>query len=102
MAYQGYAQGLGRDAVKRLEAVVQGGLRPDLTLILDLPVEAGLQRELQQDRYARMGVAFHNKVRDAFHDITRREPNRCAVIDATQSIDQVAAAIWSVVQARLR
>lgn len=102
MAYQGYAQGLGRDAVERLEAVVQGGLRPDLTLILDLPVEAGLEREVQRDRYARMGVEFHTKVRNAFRDIARREPQRCVVIDATQTIDQVAAAIWSAVQARLR
>ncbi len=102
MAYQGYAQGLGRDAVERLEAVVQGGLRPDLTLILDLPVEAGLEREQQRDRYARMGVEFHAKVRAAFLDIARRDPQRCAVIDATQTVEQVGAAIWSTVQTRLR
>jgi dTMP kinase len=104
MAYQGYAQGLGRDTVERLESLVQGGRRPDLTLILDLPVDAGLAREQQRggsDRYARMGAEFHGRVRDAFRDIARREPRRCALIDATRSIDEVAAAIWAQVRGRL-
>lgn len=102
MAYQGYAQGLGRDTVERLAAVVQAGLRPDLTLVLDLPVEAGLQREQQRDRYGHMGVEFHTKVREAFLDIAQREPNRCILIDASRTMDAVSAAIWSAVQARLR
>ena len=104
MAYQGYAQGLGRDTVERLESLVQGGRRPDLTLILDLPVEAGLAREQQRggsDRYARMGAEFHGRVRDAFRNIARREPQRCALIDATLPVDDVAAAIWTKVRERL-
>ncbi len=101
MAYQGYAQGLGRPAVEALEKAVLGDLRPDLTLVLDLPVETGLQRERNKGRYARMGVAFHQQVRDAFLDIARRAPKRCVVIDATHSIVAVSGAILAAVDRRL-
>jgi dTMP kinase len=83
---------------------VLGTLRPHLTLILDLPVDAGLRREQQRggtDRYARMGVKFHQRVREAFLDIAAHEPARCIVIDATQAIDAVAAAVWRAVEERL-
>jgi dTMP kinase len=104
MAYQGYAQGVGREAIERLEQTVLGDLRPALTIILDLPVEAGLHRERQaggKDRYARFGIDFHRHVREAFLDIAKREPKRCAVVDATKSIDVVGAEILHIVEQRL-
>ena len=96
MAYQGYGHELGRDRVERLHKVVLGDFQPDLTLILDLPVEAGLARAQARDgeagdsnRYERMDEAFHRRLRDGFLDIAKREPKRCVVIDAAADPDTV-------------
>jgi len=101
MAYQGYAQGVGRDAVERVQAAAIGGFLPDLTLILDLPVDVGLARAGRrtggEDRYERMGLPFHQRLRDAYLDIAAREPGRCRLIDATQNLDAVAASIWTTI-----
>jgi dTMP kinase len=105
MAYQGYAQGLGREAVETLQSLVAGGLRPDLTLILDLPVEQGLARAKSraggEDRYEKMDSDFHARLYDAFHDIAEREPRRCLLIDATGDEDAVAARLQAAVRERL-
>ena len=95
------AQSLGRDKVEGLARAVLGELKPDLTIVLDLPVESGLARERAKDRYARMGEEFHRTVRDAFLDIAKREPGRCVVIDASQPIEAVSGAIARAVQQRL-
>lgn len=104
MAYQGYAHGLGRDWVERLHELVLGSFRPDLTVILDIPVEAGLARAGRrggtEDRYERLGPAFHGAVRDGFRDIARREPDRCVLIDAGRPLDEVAAAVRGAVAER--
>ena len=87
MAYQGYGHGLGREWVSALHRAVVPDLAPDLTLILDMPVEEGLARATARgsggDRYERMDRAFHHHLREGFLDIARREPERCAVIDAS-------------------
>ncbi len=108
MAYQGYAGAVGRDVVAALHKLVLGDFAPDLTLVLDLPVATGLARAKQrmhghkaaEDRYERMGRDFHEKLRDAFRDITAREPQRCHLIDADRDVDSVAVALWQVVVAR--
>jgi dTMP kinase len=108
MAYQGYAGSVGREAVAALHKLVLGDFAPDLTLVLDLPVAVGLERartRMQgatqaEDRYERMGLAFHESLRSAFHDIAAREPDRCRLIDAGGNPDQVAAALWQAVAAR--
>jgi dTMP kinase len=80
MAYQGYGHGLGREPIERLYAVAVGDFAPDLTLILDIPVEAGLDRTQGrtggEDRYERMDREFHRRLRDGFLDIAAREPGR--------------------------
>jgi dTMP kinase len=104
MAYQGYGQGLGRAPVEALYKIVVGDFKPDLTLILDLPVEDGLQRAALrggENRYERMGPDFHRRLREGFLEIARREPDRCVVIDAAQSADAVAEAIARAVRERL-
>ncbi len=105
MAYQGYAMKLGREAVEKLYAVAVGDFRPGLTLALDLDAESGLARARNRadkagDRYERLGLGFHQGLRQAFLDIARREPERCRVIDASADADRVAAAIWSAVAKR--
>src|SRR5690606_17713849 len=89
--------------------LVLGDFGPDLTLVLDLPVEQGLQRAKSrpaaagaaaEDRYERMGTAFHETLRRAFHDIAVREPQRCRIVDASGSPDAVADALWTAVADR--
>ncbi len=106
-AYQGAAGNLPADYINRLEQIAVGQNGPDLTLILDLPPEAGLARALARrgeggvDRFEAEGLAFHETLRRAFLDIAAREPERCAVIDALKDEDDVEAEIWQAVAARL-
>jgi len=105
MAYQGVGQGLGRPAVEALYELAVGNFAPDLTLILDVSVEIGLDRAAGraggEDRYERMGTEFHQRLRQAFLDIAEREPERCAVVDAGAPMEEVAAAIRYAVGERL-
>jgi len=105
MAYQGYGQGLGREAVDTLYRLAVGDFHPDLTLILDLPVATGLERAAQrgeENRYERMGKDFHQRLRDGFIEIARREPKRCILIDATQPVDAVTDAIVAAVRDKFK
>jgi dTMP kinase len=105
MAYQGFGHGVDRDAIAELYRICVGSLKPDLTLILDLPVEAGLARAAGrgggEDRYERMDVAFHERLRQGFLEIARREPARCVVIDAARGEDGVHAQIIAAVRDRM-
>ena len=102
--YQGLAGGLGLDAVDRLHQIALGELRPDLTLVLDVPVAEGLARRRRsavENRYEGMGEAFHERVRQGFLDLAAAAPERMVVIDAGGSIETVARAVEAAVQARL-
>lgn len=105
LAYQGYGHGLAHDAIDDLYRLCIGDLKPDLTVILDLPVKLGLSRAASRsaggDRYERMDVAFHQRLRNGFLEIARLEPSRCIVIDATQPEDAVHEIVVEVVCARL-
>ena len=82
-----------------------GEFCPDLTLILDLPVEIGLARAASrrgtETRYESLPIAFHERVRAGFLDIAAVDPERCVVIDANRDIDTIAAAIAEAVTSRL-
>jgi len=104
-AYQGAGGAVDSAVIAQLEAAVVGEVRPDLTLIFDLPVESGLTRALArnggEERFEAKGAAFHERLRAAYLDIAEAEPERCVVIDATASLDAVEAAILAAVQPRL-
>lgn len=104
MAYQGYAQGLGRAAVEMLATLTLGDFAPDLTLILDVPVEAGLARAASrrdgEDRYERLGPAFHTRLHEAFREIAAREPGRCVLIDAGGDVESVQRTVRTQVARR--
>ena len=105
VAYQGYAHGLDRETIARLYALVVGKFVPDLTIILDAPVALGLARASERggdDRYERMDVAFHERLRAGFLEIARDEPERCVVIDASTDPDAVHRAMLSAVVNRYR
>lgn len=105
MAYQGYGHQLGRDFVERLHALALGGFKPDLTLILDLPAETGLGRAVArqgaEDRYERMDLEFHRRLRDGFLTIARDEPARCAIVDGDRPVDAVQAELRRIIHDRL-
>lgn len=107
-AYQGAGGKLSSDFIASLERMTVGANSPDLTLILDLAPEIGLKRAAARrrgaerpDRFESEGLPFHQALRQAFLDIASGEPQRCLVIDAAQTEDQVAADIWSAVETRL-
>jgi dTMP kinase len=103
-AYQGAGRGLDRETIRRIDSAVLDDFQPDLTLILDLDAKLGLQRALTrgnaENRFEKFGADFHERLRQSFLDIARRNPDRCRVIDAGGTEDQVAEAIWAAISRR--
>jgi dTMP kinase len=106
--YQGILGQVDEKLINGLERVSVGELTPDLTVILDVPVQTGLARAKQRrgsaeaDRFEGEGAEFHEKLREAYLAIAAREPDRCVVIDASAAKEAVANAIWQTVQSRLQ
>jgi dTMP kinase len=104
-AYQGTGGGVSPDFLTAMETHVLEDTRPDLTLVLDLPAERGLERAGlrggAEARFEAKGLVFHQRLRETFLAIAEAEPDRCAVIDALATPDAVSEAIWAAVQARL-
>lgn len=102
--YQGVARGLGRDKIRELNRWVCGDVWPDLTVYLDLDPEAGLDRAgsrqgwLGLDRLESQGIEFHQAVRRGFLDQARAEPERIKLVDASPPQDEVADAVWALVE----
>jgi dTMP kinase len=105
--YQGALGKVDARFIRGLEWVSIGGLAPDVTLVLDLPVEEGLKRlasrrgNSKPDRFEAEDPEFHQKLRSAYLALARQESERCIVIDANRSIKKIAKQIWSVVESRL-
>jgi len=109
VAYQGFGHGLGAEFIRNLWQIAIDGFKPDLTLIFDLPVEVGLERagarftnvSAAEDRFERMGTEFHQRLRNGFIEIARKNPERCEIVDANGDIDLVCERMISVVSTRL-
>jgi dTMP kinase len=95
LAYQGYGRGLDLDTLRHLQQQATGGLNPDLTLLLNLPVAAGLARIPQpsQDRLDRENASFHERVRAGYQQLAESEPQRWREVDATAGPDHVAGRV---------
>jgi dTMP kinase len=112
LVYQGFARGLNIELIRQLHQILFDDLKPDLTLLLDLAPQVGLQRAWQQlnngqrsgseSRFEAETVAFHEKVRAGYLELARLEPNRFQIIDAAQSQDQVFTAISEIVSSILK
>jgi dTMP kinase len=101
--YQGVAGGVGEATIDGLHATVFGNLRPDLTVILDVPVATGLGRRRRASggqRFEQMNNAFHERVREGFLALARAEPERCTLVDATRPIEAIAADVRELVGRR--
>ena len=103
-AYQGGGRGLPRDEIGSLETLVHGDLQPDLTLLLDLPVELGMKRAArrsQADRFEQESTLFFERVRNAYLERAEAAPERFAVIDAASNMEEVWSQIKSVLHQRM-
>ncbi|CAH2604318.1 hypothetical protein RHOA_5560 [Rhodovastum atsumiense] len=103
LVYQGWGQGADRAVIAQLVDML--GLRPDLTLVLDVPVEVSMARLAGRgtaaDRYERLGAPFFARIREGFLAVAAAEPGRCAVVNAADAMDAVAAQVTDAVRVRL-
>lgn len=101
-AYQGAGRNMDHQMISSLQSMVQGELKPDLTLILDIPPEEGLKRATKRgslDRFEREKGEFFERVREAYQTIAKRDPKRCVVIDASQTLADVQESIKTALDA---
>jgi dTMP kinase len=107
LAYQGAGRGLAKHELASVIAFATAGLRPELTVLLDLPVEVGLARKRapaaadEWNRFEAETLAFHERVRDAYRQLARQEPTRWRCFDGQGPVDEVAAQIWREVAGRM-
>lgn len=103
--YQGFVRGVDMDFIKQLERQVLGtGCMPDITLILDLPVDTALERVAGRGadhHYDRAGKEFYQKLRDGFIEISKMDASRCAIIDATGTPEEIETQIWQQIAQKL-
>ena len=100
LAYQGYGHGLNLDTLRTMLDFATDKLKPDLTLLLDVDVETGLQRKRKEDEWNRLdayALAFHQRVREGYHELCRQDPERWRVIDAMQPKEAVQLALRQAV-----
>ncbi len=105
LAYQGYGHDFDTQTIAQIHQATVGKLIPDLTLVLDIPVHTGLERagnrNQGEDRYERMGVDFHDRVRAGFLELAAKNSNRCQVINAEQTMDKVFSDIRTIIEDKL-
>ena len=98
-AYQGYGRGLAFETIRRLDDFATGGLKPDLTVLLDVPVEVGRRRkDRDEDAFIREDLEFHQRVLLGFRRLAAEEPGRWLVVDAGQPAQQIAGIIGARVK----
>ncbi len=109
LAYQGYGRGMDLELLRRLNLVATGGTMPELTIILDCPVEAALARAaermdrqaVREDRFEAEGAAFHSRVREGFRELAEAEPSRCVVVRSDGPVEATQEQVRRVVAERL-
>ena len=94
IAYQSYGRGLDIDMVRAVNDIATQGLKPNLTVLLDISAEEGLARKKRRDRFEQEDIAFHHRVREGYLRLAKEEPQRWLTIDAAQSKAKIAEVIW--------
>lgn len=105
VVYQGLVRGFGIDMIEQLNDISTKSTKPDITFLLDLPVKLGLERRVSSGKMDRLDMEnadFHEKVRSAYLSLAKMEPKRWVVVDASKTIDEVAAVIWKEATKRLK
>jgi dTMP kinase len=104
--YQGRVGNVAPGLLNAMERVTIGDLKPDLTIILDIPVEVGLKRaaarrgDAAPDRFESEDIKFHQNLREAYREIAAAEPGRCVLIDANADANTVASSVWAALRER--
>jgi dTMP kinase len=104
VAYQGYGRGIALNLVNSIENIATGGLRPDVTFLLDLDAEIGLERNKginKRDRMEIEDISFHRRVREGYHALAAKEPERIHIIDASRSIEHIHRIITDIIRGSL-
>lgn len=104
VVYQGMVRGFGREMIEQLNDISTRQTKPDLTILLDVDPKLGLERQVangEVNRFEMEALDFHTKVRQAYLELAKAEPNRWHIIDASDSIDHVSEKVWQVVQKKL-
>jgi len=105
LAYQGYGHGLDLETLRAMLEFATGGLKPDLTILLDIDVLTGLKRKKVKEEWNRLDafeLSFHERVREGYHILAGQEPERWKIVDATQNPEQVQNEIRALVLAALQ
>lgn len=111
LAYQGYGRGLDIDLIRRLDTIVCAGLRPDLTILLDIDAATGVERArgrnnsrglAREARFENEAIAFHERVRQGYLTLARAEPDRIRIVEASRPMDAIQAEIRKIVAKELR
>jgi len=99
MVYQGYGRGLNLEAIEEINNLATGDIKPNLTILLDIPAHIGLRRKRSRskDRFEAEEIVFHRKVRDGYLELAAAEPRRWLIIDGTLSRAEIGKLIWSKV-----
>jgi len=97
LAYQGFGRGLSLELIQTLNEIATEGIKPDLTILLDVPVEEGLSRKSKRkpDRFHQEEISFHNRVRHGFLNLANDEPDRWFVVDGMLSKIHIFKTIWN-------
>ncbi len=109
MAYQGFARGMDIATLDAINEFAVFGRKPDLTILLDLDIEAGFKRleeryadgKASHDRFEKEAREFHHRVRDGYHKLAAREPERFRIVDSDRSIEEVSIDIWNAAKEAL-
>ena len=105
LAYQGYGHGLNLDSLRAMLQFATEGLKPDLTLLMDLDIKTGLARKKSIDEWNRLDayeISFHERVRSGYQQLAKEEPERWQIVDASQSKEQVQTLLRQIVLNRLK
>ena len=94
IAYQGYGRGLDLGLIETVNNIATQGLRPDLIVLLDIAAEQGLKRKNLRDRFEREEIAFHQRVRQGYLEMAKKDPQRWLVIDGSLPRKEVERLIW--------
>jgi len=104
-AYQGYGRSIDMGLISSLDRIATGGLRPDVTLLLDLDIETGLTRNRSANKIDRIeleDIEFHRRVSEGFRELEKKEPDRIKIIDASASIEEITETAWRIVIDEMR
>lgn len=101
VVYQGYGRGLDLELLRNQNRVATAGMRPDLTLLLDIDPELSLKRQVEQNRLGTQPLSFYQRIRQGFLDEAAREPDRWSILDATCDASQLQSMAWANIQDRL-